>query len=585
MLTFLEISPKTLLTKNKCTDNIYLFTQFFIHKDLEHRDEIKYCLKKNVENDAIDYIILLNEKIYSDAELGISSSKIKQVDISSRLKFSDVFDYVFQEKIKGYIMICNSDIFFSIDINRLKICDIHEKKKMFSLLRYEYRNHTDLNKTSLFGSKMQILESNNQQDNYKDMINNKRIYIDGARSDSWDTWILHTNYMISEKENKAFKFNLGVLGCDNKLIYLFKILGYEIYNDPIWIPTYHYHRTQKRDYNVNNRIMHPYGLYIPARTDINQTPQTLGVNIQNAIQVSNNFNHLHFTNDNVKFSKYIKNKLDNNENFIIPRIAGEENNFAFIVKMFMEKKLEFNNDTHKYLRYHILKNNAGIKMSNFNSAKKYSELYLKAFEHCDMYSVWENWGAVYRAIQQSHDYITTTFPKDKIWAFVFDIYHYLYNPWTWALRGKRLLIISPFEDSIKKKIENRKEIYDVDLFPDCEFVFIKPPQTQGDQESREFDIELDDFYLKLEKMKDEFDIALCSCGGYGNIVCDYIYDKMNKSAIYVGGVLQMYFGIYGSRWIRERPDILRIYLNKYWSRPEDNEKPKNFQKVEGSCYW
>ena len=60
-----------------------------------------------------------------------------------------------------------------------------------------------------------------------------------------------------------------------------------------------------------------------------------------------------------------------------------------------------------------------------------------------MYTVWEPWGAVYAAIPQSHDYVTTTYKKDKVWAYTFDVYHYLNNPWTWSLRDKRLLIVSP----------------------------------------------------------------------------------------------------------------------------------------------
>ena len=578
MVTFLEISPSTQSAEKKCDDKIYVFSQFFIHCDIVHQSEIKYCLQQNVENSCIDQIILLNERIYSNDEMGITSPKIKQINIGKRLKFSDVFDYVIKEKINGYICIINIDIFLTPNLDRLKTSDIHEKKKAFALLRYEYRGQKDLTKVPLFGAR-----ANFNTPNYDFTL------IESARADSWDTWIIHTNFMITTNENKAFNFQLGQLGCDNKIIYLLKILGYEIYNDPIWIPTYHYQSSQQRNYTIKDRIKDPYGLYIPARTNVRKTPSSLGVNIPDVIEMTNKLSYLHFSNDNIRLKKYIQNKITNNKNFIIPRIAGEENNFAFIVEMINQRKIPLNEETKKYLRVHIMKNNAGIKISNFDSAIKYSKCYLKAFEHCDMYTVWENWGAVYRAIKQSHDYITSVYnsgdDQGKIWAFAFDIYHYLYNPWTWALRGKRLLIISPFEESMKKKLDIRKEIYGVDLFPDCEFVFIKPPQTQGDQESSEFDIELNAFFSQLEKLKGDFDIALCSCGGYGNLVCDYIYDKMNKSAIYVGGVLQMYFGIYGNRWIRERGDVLRIYLNKYWTRPDDSEKPKNFQKVEGSCYW
>ena len=88
----------------------------------------------------------------------------------------------------------------------------------------------------------------------------------------------------------------------------------------------------------------------------------------------------------------------------------------------------------------------------------------------------------------------------------------------------------------------------------------------------------------VKNIQHTFDIALCSCGGYGNLVCAEIY-KLGKSAVYVGGVLQMYFGIYGNRWMRERPDILKLFMNKHWTRPKNNEKPSGHNKVEGSCYW
>ena len=89
-----------------------------------------------------------------------------------------------------------------------------------------------------------------------------------------------------------------------------------------------------------------------------------------------------------------------------------------------------------------------------------------------------------------------------------DIFHSIStNPWTLALRGKRVLIISPFADSFKEKVDIREKIYGIDLFPDCELSFIKPPQTQGANPSEEFDVELKRFVGELEKIKDTFDIA------------------------------------------------------------------------------
>tara|TARA_Y100000591_G_scaffold314862_1_gene321863 strand:- start:233 stop:970 length:738 start_codon:yes stop_codon:yes gene_type:complete len=235
-----------------------------------------------------------------------------------------------------------------------------------------------------------------------------------------------------------------------------------------------------------------------------------------------------------------------------------------------------------------MKNNAGIKLSTLDSIIKYSEMYLEAFKNSDMISVWEPWGDVYKYISGSHDYITHTYNTcDQSWAFAFDIFHYINAvPWTHALKGKRILLVCAFEESIKQQMEKREKIYGIDLFPDCEFLCIKPPQTQGTNDSAEFDVELNQFVAKLKspEYSNKYDIALCAAGGYGNLICNEIY-KMGKPAIYVGGVLQMYFGILGQRWVRERPDILRMYLNEHWTRPKSVEKPKNFDKVEGSCYW
>ena len=202
MVTFLEISSSTKSAEKKCNDKIYVFSQFFIHQDSIRQNEIRYCLQQNVENSCIDQIFLLNEKIYSSHELGITSPKIKQINIGNRLKFSDVFDFVIKEKINGYICIINIDIFLTLNLHRLKTSDIHEKKKAFALLRYEYRGQKDLTKVPLFGA-----TANFNTPNYEFTL------IEGARADSWDTWIIHTNFMITTNENKAFNFQLGQLGC------------------------------------------------------------------------------------------------------------------------------------------------------------------------------------------------------------------------------------------------------------------------------------------------------------------------------------------------------------------------------------
>ena len=49
-----------------------------------------------------------------------------------------------------------------------------------------------------------------------------------------DTWIVHSNFIKDIADNDLFKFNfnLGVPGCDHKLLYEMNNLGFTIYNNP-----------------------------------------------------------------------------------------------------------------------------------------------------------------------------------------------------------------------------------------------------------------------------------------------------------------------------------------------------------------
>jgi hypothetical protein len=117
------------------------------------------------------------------------------------------------------------------------------------------------------------------------------------------------------------------------------------------------------------------------------------------------------------------------------------------------------------------------------------------------------------------------------------------------------------------------------------FEYIVPPMTQAGDPAREFDVELADFYRRLDQLKDKYDIALVSCGGYGNLVCNYIFETHRKSAVYVGGVLQMYFGVLGGRWLKDRADVVRLFLNEHCARTKLTERPKDCDAVESGCYW
>jgi hypothetical protein len=293
--------------------------------------------------------------------------------------------------------------------------------------------------------------------------------------------------------------------------------------------------------------------------------------------------------DNTMICNYVKSHLLKNKNFIIPRVSGIENNVAVFARL-ARSNGGFSPNVSDYVRsvIPIMKRNAGIKMTSIESLIRYSDMYLSAFDDCEIYGGWEAWGHYIHHIQQSYDLLQQMYPypnKKAFWSFALDIFHYIYgSPWTHALRGKTILVISPFIQSLELQITRRHLVYDgVDLFPECQFKFIKPPQTHAEEPSMEFDQELAQFFNQLDHVGD-YDVALVSAGGYGNPICSHIY-RHGRSAIYVGGVLQMYFGILGQRWVTERPDVVKLFMNQYWVRPKDTEKPRGFQSIEGGCYW
>jgi hypothetical protein len=554
------ISPPSVILSEKHSDEVHLFLQFYIDSNETRQKEIVQCLHKNIQNRFITKIHLLNERIYKNKELGAKSAKIVQTNLGSRLKYSDIFHYINVNQITGYILIANSDIFFDSTLETLHYTDIHQSKKMYAQLRYEY-NSIDPELSTLFG----------------------------PRADSQDVWILHTQHNISPEQEKLFYFQMGKPGCDNKLVYLFYLLGFQVLNDPTRIRTYHYHSSAVRNYTKQDTVKRPWGLIFPTGVSSQPTHAGGGNPLTDFIEKMKTQKTIEF-GDNQILHDYILSKIAQNKPFVIPRIAGIENNYAWlgdIVKtdhVLNEEMVEGMQSMQLTFKKH-----AGIFVRGVSDVVEYSDRYLKAFEHCDLYTGWEPYGEVYHVIPGSHDYITTKYAqKQMVWAFALDIFHYIYNqPWTHALRGKRILVISSFEESIREKIPIRAQLYQgVDLFPDCEITTIRPPQTQGKltDQDQYFGVHLLEFYERLDKIRDTYDIALVSCGGYGNLVCGHIFES-GKSAIYVGGVLQMYFGILGSRWFRERPDAVRLFLNEHWSRPKDSEKPADYQTIEGACYW
>jgi hypothetical protein len=206
----------------------------------------------------------------------------------------------------------------------------------------------------------------------------------------------------------------------------------------------------------------------------------------------------------------------------------------------------------------------------------YAQIYKDTLINTDLYAYWNFPGFV-----EMEDFLV---PQGKILIEPASLESFRYgNPWTTSLKSKKILIITPFKESVENQLMNRDKIWtNPNVLPEAEYIIYKSVQSIGGVGPHK------DWYESFDIMKEDiskidFDVALLGCGSYGLPLCNYIKMNLNKSCVYVGGGLQLYFGIKGKRWDTST-DVTKHY-NKYWIRPNETEIPQFANLVEGGCYW
>lgn len=163
---------------------------------------------------------------------------------------------------------------------------------------------------------------------------------------------------------------------------------------------------------------------------------------------------------------------------------------------------------------------------------------------------------------------------------------YLYEkPWTSMLRGKRVLVVSPFTDTIVKQYVKREQLFDnTEVLPEFdELIPLKAVQSIAGTPTQ-----YPDWFAALESMKEkmsalDYDVALIGCGAYGMHLAVHA-KRMGRIGIHTAGWTQMLFGVYGNRWLNDEPQFKR-FINPYWVRPSTEETPERAQSIENGCYW
>ena len=296
------------------------------------------------------------------------------------------------------------------------------------------------------------------------------------------------------------------------------------------------------------------------------------------------FTDMEKINSFIYLQTYILDKNEKNEKFFIGRLSGNEPNLC--------GKVLSNTKLPDSLMKEML-TAAGIHFLSSNDIKQYVKLYNKSCINCDILSIWS--GGMYSQAKPYYNFLNKFCPQQKqICAQALEPFYFVDNSnynFNHIFKNKKVLIITSHKETTLKQLQNHTTIFNKPIFDkSTDFHIYKPVQQNGgNHDTNSWTFHLDKMKKDLFELNKSFnfDIALVSCGGFGMILSDFIYSELNKSSIYVGGSLQLYFGIIGNRW-RRHPIISKL-INEKWVNVVEEDKPSllalNPRLCENSCYW
>lgn len=233
-----------------------------------------------------------------------------------------------------------------------------------------------------------------------------------------------------------------------------------------------------------------------------------------------------------------------------------------------------------------MQSNAGFFPSTEENLMKFGELMVEDSKQVDMLGSWLPNEQVMMPYIKKDVKRCSLLLLEPYWSSA---------PWSRILAGKRIVVVHPFAESIRKQYdENREKLFtNKDVLPQFRSLrIVKAIQSLGG-DSNGFKDWFDALeWMKSEIDKEDYDICLIGCGAYGFPLAAHV-KRTGRQAVHLGGALQLLFGIKGKRW--ENPEYGVIVFgkkgsytalfNQYWIHPTLSIKPAYAKQVEGGCYW
>ena len=217
---------------------------------------------------------------------------------------------------------------------------------------------------------------------------------------------------------------------------------------------------------------------------------------------------------------------------------------------------------------------SGIAFDTDEAFDAFAEIYLDSIRQVDVMAVW---------LRPQEDYVVKHYcPAARVVRFRSLEPYYWQRPWSAALRGKRVLVVHPFVESIKRQYAQARDhlFANPNVLPEFELLTVKAVQSLGQRHTAAAWFQaLDSMKAQIERH--DFDLAILGAGAYGLPLTAHV-KRMGKMALYLGGATQILFGIRGNRW-ENRPFFAQLF-NSYWVRPLPSEVPESV-RAQNPDYW
>jgi hypothetical protein len=211
--------------------NIHLLIDYFKHPNSGRAEELDFCFLESINSKELDFI-----HVFAQSELPVdnTSDNITINRINNRLTYQYYIDYAKNNiPVGDIVVLSNSDIFFDETI--LKVKEISLDNIILALTRFcPHHGH---------------------------WVDEKGIVIPYHNHHrSQDVWIWKNKLNQTKGD---YNFELGTLGCDNKIAYEFHKDNYKVWNPSFSIICYHKHSIRIEETPEHLKVWHSRPYLLP----------------------------------------------------------------------------------------------------------------------------------------------------------------------------------------------------------------------------------------------------------------------------------------------------------------------------------